>query len=333
MAERTGIQWTRSTFNPWWGCAHVSPGCANCYAESLAGRFTKPGQEIPWGKSGPRRLFSDAHWREPVRWNKAAGRELRDNPTAEWFVFCASMADVFEPHPAVADSRQRLFDLVEATGNLTWLLLTKRPELVADLVPRAWLEPYGWPRNAWLGTSVEDQRRAEERIPELLEIPAPHRFLSCEPLLEAVDLSRWYVECEHVSYSGTNIGTWRCDGCGQEHLAVPDPNGPVRGSNGRWRYQVTRAGGPSWVIIGGESGPGARPFNLAWARRIVEDVRAGGAAPYVKQLGRVVHEDRAGQRHRILLNDDHGGDWDEWPDDLRVRERPPATRIPIELFS
>lgn len=176
MGETTAIGWTDHTFNPWWGCERVSPGCQHCYAETFAKRT---GNDV-WGRTAPRRFFGPKHWAEPERWNAAA---LRDGLPA--FVFCASMADVFEDRRDLDGERARLFELIERTPGLLWQLLTKRPEHVLRLVPEHWRD--GFPPNAWIGTTVEDQRRADERIPELVRIPAAVRFLSCEPLLEPID--------------------------------------------------------------------------------------------------------------------------------------------------
>lgn len=199
MGSATAIAWTDHTFNPWWGCTRVSPACASCYAETFAHRL---GLEV-WGKNAERRFFGPGHWTEPIRWNRRAAEAGRRE-----LVFCASMADVFEDRDDLLEERARLFALIVSTPHLTWQLLTKRPENVRRMVPSSWLmapattagnllvapvdvaEP-GWPANVWIGTTVEDQTRAEERIPFLLEIPAPVRFLSCEPLLGALDLSRF----------------------------------------------------------------------------------------------------------------------------------------------
>ncbi|MFD9964876.1 DUF5131 family protein [Amycolatopsis sp. NPDC058986] len=185
MSETTKIEWTDHTFNPWWGCARVSPACRFCYADTTATRW---GHEL-WRRKGPRRMLSEANWRNPLKWNRAA--EAAGQPAK---VFCASMADVFEVHP-VAEvnaqldaARARLWSLIEQTPWLIWQLLTKRPENVAALVP--WAE--AWPANVWLGTSVEDNRRAAERMPVLLRTNAKKLFLSCEPLLEDVDLGPWF---------------------------------------------------------------------------------------------------------------------------------------------
>lgn len=245
----TKIEWATHTFNPWWGCEKVSPGCAHCYAEAFAKRTGHP----VWGSGSERRLFGDKHWNEPLRWNADGGR-----------VFCASMADVFEDHPAVGAERHRLWDLIAATPRLTWLLLTKRPENVLDMVPVRWLD--GFPRNVWLGTTVEDQERADMRLPHLLGAPAPVRFVSYEPAL-----------------------------------------GPVY-FGGALRH------GLDWIIVGGESGPGSRAFDPRWAEDAIRQGSASGAAVFVKQLG--------ARPLGMKLKDRKGGDWDEWPEELRVREFP-----------
>jgi protein gp37 len=189
VAETTEIGWTDATFSPWWGCAHVSPGCASCYAERLAARW---GHDV-WGKLGARRLFGDDHWRKPLAWNRKAEREDR-----RLRVFCASMADVFEDHPALPGERAKLWPLIEQTPRLDWQILTKRPEFVASMVPPSWLE--AWPAHAWIGTSVEDQRRADERVPELIRIPAALRFLSVEPLVGSVSLRPEWLRLGRVSW-------------------------------------------------------------------------------------------------------------------------------------
>jgi protein gp37 len=181
--QNSKIEWTDHTFNPWWGCQRVSPGCEHCYAETLARRYNFK----VWGpaKTTSRRMMSNNYWKQPLKWNKAA-KAAGVRPR----VFCASMADVFEDHPELHEPRIRLFDLMDECQHLDWLLLTKRPENVRDMLLAA-ARPPGFPRRVWIGTSVEDQRRADERIPHLLNIPARVRFLSCEPLLGPVDLSNY----------------------------------------------------------------------------------------------------------------------------------------------
>lgn len=244
--QNSKIEWTTHTFNPWWGCIRVSPGCEHCYAETLAHRY---GYEV-WGpaKTTGRRMMSDNYWRQPIKWNKAAqaaGTRAR--------VFCASMADVFENHPQVEDARYRLWDLIEATPWLDWLLLTKRPEnILGNTVRWAPFSAMGkWPDNVWIGTSVENQEQADKRIPELLKVPAKVRFLSCEPLLGPVDIAD-YLGCQHYLH-------------GQ---VIPCTCSLV-----------------DWVIVGGESGHGSRAMHPEWARSLRDQCREARTAFFFKQWG------------------------------------------------
>ena len=132
MGQHSAIEWTDHTFNPWWGCTRVSPGCKYCYAEAWAKRF---GHNV-WGKDNTRRLFGENHWNEPIIWHQKA---IEKNERAR--VFCASMADVFEKNPLLNSEREKLWELIELTPMLDWLLLTKRPENMADLVQLK----YKWP--------------------------------------------------------------------------------------------------------------------------------------------------------------------------------------------
>jgi protein gp37 len=193
MGKTTEIAWTDATFNPFWGCTKVSPGCDHCYADTLATRY---GHNV-WGPDAPRRFFGDKHWSEPLKWNKeaeAAGVRRR--------VFCGSMCDWAEGRKDQAEARIRLFDLIEQTPHLDWQLLTKRPGAIPHLVPRHWLETP--PANVWYGTSVENQEQADRRIPQLLAVPATIRFLSCEPLLGPVDLTPWLWESAGPEWAGLN---------------------------------------------------------------------------------------------------------------------------------
>src|SRR5437764_7892645 len=134
MAKNSHIEWTHHTFNPWWGCAKVSPACKHCYAELWAKRM---GQRI-WGGDAPRRFFGDAHWNEPLEWNDEA-----QDANERMRVFCASMADVFERRSELDQWRERLWLLIECTPWLDWLLLTKRPQNISAMVP--WDD--SWPSN------------------------------------------------------------------------------------------------------------------------------------------------------------------------------------------
>ena len=181
MARNSKIEWTTHTFNPWWGCVKVSPACKHCYAEAWAKRV---GQSV-WGPRAGRRQFGDAHWAEPLRWQRDATKSgVRSR------VFCASMADVFEDRADLDLPRARLWTRIEHTP--------KRPELVASKVP--WAGRY--PANVWVGTTVEDQERADERLPLLAAIPAAVRFISAEPLLGPVRLGPWASAMDWVITGG-----------------------------------------------------------------------------------------------------------------------------------
>lgn len=176
MAEQTKISWADATFNPWMGCTKVSAGCKNCYAETLT--KNRMGIDV-WGKSARRQVTSDANWKKPVRWNREAeGAAHRPR------VFCGSLCDVFESNIQTEAARMRLWDLIEATPNLDWLLLTKRPEVMRDTLP--WNRGhFGWvghSPNVWIGTSIETAEYAW-RADVLREIPAAVRFISYEPAL------------------------------------------------------------------------------------------------------------------------------------------------------
>lgn len=180
MAKDSKIEWTHHTFNPWWGCSKVSPACKHCYAETWAKRV---GSNV-WGRNAERRFFGDQHWKEPMAWNLEAERSKQRRR-----VFCASMADVFERKIGLVEWRERLWDLIEKTPMLDWLLLTKRPQNISSMVP--WSDK-DWPTNIWLGTTVENQYWAKIRLPELSKNNASVRFLSCEPLLGAINLTPWF---------------------------------------------------------------------------------------------------------------------------------------------
>ncbi len=277
------IAWTDHTFNPWWGCEKVSPACTNCYAEAFSKRVGQP----VWGKSAPRRFFKDKHWLEPHRWDieaKRAGERQR--------VFCASMADVFEARKDLDSQRDRLWALIEDTTGLDWLLLTKRPENIPGMIPPAWMRS---PRpNVWFGTTVENQEWADRRIPALMQVPAAIRFLSIEPLLGPIDLSR-HFRAALVEF---------------EDRPFVDEKGI--GYPGRC---VEAAPLIHWAIVGGESGGRARPFEVNAARILRDECRRSKVSFFMKQLG-------AMPTLPYSLNDRMGGDPSEWPVDLHVREFP-----------
>lgn len=261
MAENSKIEWCDMTWNPWIGCTRVSPGCQHCYAETM---MDKRYGKVKWGPQGARIRTSADYWKQPAKWNRAAEAEgVRRR------VFCASLADVFEikedQYDELRSWRLDLFDLIEATPMLDWLVLTKRPDVARAAVPTRWLR--GWPANVWIGASVENQEYADKRIPHLLKIPAAVRFLSVEPLLGAVDLSA-YLTPQFYS----------------EELPSPrfGYGYPPTMKAARLRPSV------NWVIVGGESGHGARAMHSNWVRNIRDQCQEAGVPFFFKQWGAAV---------------------------------------------
>ena len=264
MSEDTAISWTHHTFNPWSGCAKVSAGCAHCYAADLPPAMRRFAE---WGANGTRIPASESYWKEPLKWARkaaAAGERRR--------VFCASVADVFEDRADLDAYRERLWALIKATPELDWLLLTKRPERMA-----AWAETHEWPVNAWAGTSVEDQKAADERIPRLLRIPARVRFLSMEPLLGPVDLLKWTQRHAVNQYDDCTNWCRRC-AAAREGGWLPDAE-------------------IGWVIVGGESGRHARPMHPDWVRSIRDQCANAGVPFHFKQFGEWAPVGTAGNWH------------------------------------
>lgn len=253
---------------------------------------------VQWGPQGERKRTSDAYWRKPLTWNKQRWMQCLDcghreslrtikiadgrfscsacgstnvEPTRQR-VFCASLADVFEDRPELISWRIDLFDLIKATPNLDWLLLTKRPK---DINPMLFGLGYGrilsgsdWLPNLWLGTSVENQEQANKRIPALLLARgAAVRFLSCEPMLGRVDLTSIPIFASSTIASTLNA------------LTDEEPVGPYTG--------FPRGSSPAidWVICGGESGPHARPMHPDWAQSLRDQCQAHGTPFFFKQWG------------------------------------------------
>lgn len=307
MGENSKIEWCHHTFNPWLGCAKVAPGCKSCYAEALVTRWHK----AAWGPNGTRVKTSESYWRQPLKWNRQAEK------AGERRVFCASLADVFEDwEGSVLNSRGEtlafamdtirtdLFAMIDATPWLDWLLLTKRPQNIQRMWPSvSGTEHYdplpeSFRKNVWLGTSVANQSDADKNIPELLKCRdlAPVLFVSYEPAIGPVTFDRF------------------CRG-GPPHWLTSEIDHPEDATL-------------DWLIFGGESGPGARPCDVAWARSTVNQCREAGVACFVKQLGancREVLNPADGEvSSRVRLRDGKGGDPSEWPEDLRVRQFPQA---------
>ncbi len=180
MGKNSKIEWTDHTWNPWLGCAACSPGCKHCYAERLMD--TRWGR-VEWGVDGTRVKTSESYWRQPYQWNAEA-----EKAGVRAKVFCGSLCDVFEDRSDVSEWREEMFQIINRTPWLNWLLLTKRPENIIPMTLDVW-KPYVIPDNIWLGVSVENERTLRDRTPLLLEIPVRLRFLSVEPLLEQINLS------------------------------------------------------------------------------------------------------------------------------------------------
>lgn len=249
MAENSKIAWTDDTFNPWWGCKRVGPGCDHCYAATLDKRT---GGSHWDGDTLPRRT-SEQNWAKPRRWNKtaeAAGIRRK--------VFCASMADVFD-NRVPPEWRTDLFDLIRETPHLDWILLTKRIGNVAKMLPADWGQ--GW-QNVWLLITVVNQKEADRDIPKLFEIPAVVRGLSIEPQLEDIDL-------EYPKSFFPDGPRYCCNqfDCGCMGRPVDPP-------------MICNI---DWIITGAESGPGHRPYDDDWARSLRDQCQATGTAFFFKQ--------------------------------------------------
>jgi protein gp37 len=330
MSDNSGIEWTDATWTPVKGCTRVSAGCDNCYAVKMTHRLERMGQPKYTGLTvlnnrgelqfNGKVVCDEDVLTVPLRWRKPKK------------IFVSSMSDIF--HKDVPfEFIDKIFAVMALCTQHTFQVLTKRPERMAEYVngkrncslgpiwravvgmndllcQSRYVESYSteaffgarvrWPlRNVWLGTSVEEQTTADERIPHLLACPAAVRFLSCEPLLGPVDLNKNGVRDGDVVV---------------HHL----PQSP-------WLKNL------HWVIVGGESGPGARPCDVAWIRSIVKQCKAVGVACFVKQVGAVPVDTgmskwpgESGPRYcdQVNLSDKKGGDMAEWPADLRVREIP-----------
>lgn len=315
MSNSSNIEWTDASWNCLAGCEAISPGCAHCYAASMTRRLEAMGQQDYAGLTTakhfngkvrclPHKLDVPLRWRKPRR------------------VFVNSMSDLF--HEDVPDTFiDKVFAVMAICQQHTFQVLTKRAERMAAYFSgwKSLAAPQHAARtatacgamqltfgeaaeiwslmsdsplpNVWLGVSCEDQQRADERIPRLLKTPAAVRFVSAEPLLGGINFGS----------IGEGRDAFNClDGIGGPNL--------------------------DWVIVGGESGSGARPCDVAWIRSIVSQCKAAGVECFVKQLGsrpqfladpmKTAHASHCGK----------GGDPAEWPEDLRVREFPHAAAHP-----
>jgi protein gp37 len=299
MSDHSAIEWTDTTWNPVTGCTKISAGCDHCYAETFAERWRGiDGHPFERGfdlQLRPERLDHPLSWGKPRK------------------VFVNSMSDLF--HPGIPDELiAGVFAVMAATGRHTYQVLTKRhgrmrallasgefAEHVIDEATGRYGAPVrpSWPlRNVWIGVSAENQRWADIRIPALLDTPAAVRFLSCEPLLGPVDLSRWL---RHVQRA--------CDRCYVK--------GPLDRHSahlwGRCPCPCHPAHTPpiGWIIAGGESGPSARPMHPAWVRHLRDTAHLAAVPFFFKQWGawttyRQGAPTPAGVRGRLALVDPGG---------------------------
>lgn len=250
MAAFSAIEWTDATWNPWMGCERVSPGCAHCYMFREQRQYGHDPETI-------RRSRTKFH--DPLRWQEPR------------FVFTCSWSDWF--HPGADSWRDEAWEVVRQTPHLTYQILTKRPELIAERLPDDWGD--GW-SNVWLGVSIENSRFTW-RADALREIPADVRFISAEPLLGSL-----------------------LESAGQR-----SPLG---------------LGDIDWLIVGGESGPGARPLDLSWARELADACDQASTFFFMKQLGSVLGR-ALGSRDR------KGTDLGVFPAELRRREMPSLVNV------
>jgi protein gp37 len=318
MGNSTHIEWTDSTWNPIRGCTPVSAGCKNCYAAKIAKRFSGPGQPyeglVRINAAGARTddwsgdvHFVEKHLLDPLKWGLVVDHRgpgpleygcenprKCDCPQRPRRIFVNSMSDLF--HPGVPDEWiDKIFAVMALCPQHTFQILTKRPERMLAYLDSA----EAWNRisyaassmktcrdytftsggrgdlfidNVQLGVSVENQETADERIPLLMQTPAAVRFISAEPLLGAIDLQKIAIPRGQTMIP---VGT----------AAKASWINAVKGysDNGEWRML-------DWVIVGGESGPGARPMHPDWARGLRDQCVPAGVPFFFKQWGEFTSE-------------------------------------------
>lgn len=268
MSQKTNIEWCDSTWNPVLGCS------SDLFHESLSDEVIDRAFAVM--ALAPQHTFQ-VLTKRPKRMR----------------AYCSQ-------GPVVLNGR-----INEAARDAARAMRWKHADGLAVLpTQQHGMVPDNWPLpNVWLGVSAEDQARADERIPLLLDTPATVRWVSYEPALGPARFLRW-------------LPCLRCDNTGSE----PHGNGG-KACGGCWDHaHGSPGGGPflDWIVVGGESGPGARPFDVAWARSIIAQCKSAGVACFMKQLGKCPQENEK----RLVLMDRKGGDPAEWPEDLRVREFP-----------
>lgn len=357
MSENTKIEWADHSWNPWVGCTKVSPGCAHCYAATrMWAKYWGKGN--PRHHTSAQMWKEPLKWNKAAEVIGVCCGTMQETPSCH---YCGSV--IYQHRPRVFPSMCDWLDeeipiewladflrVIACTPNIDWLLLTKRPEnwesrlratavylqtvqighvndpswrLIDEWLPWNGINRFPPPSNVWIGTSVEDQQRADERIPVLLKIPAQVRFLSIEPLLGPLDITGDTVEHMECGYSAPAYRTslkWK-DG----DPYCPECEGWPAVVNGG-----TILDGIQWVIVGGESGPKARLCNMGWIRGIVHECQDANVPVFVKQLGAIPAWDKGSSDEEFYLQrvranmgwHDKGGDPAEWPADLRVRQFP-----------
>ncbi|MBW4690046.1 MAG: phage Gp37/Gp68 family protein [Komarekiella atlantica HA4396-MV6] len=331
----TNIEWCDETINPIVGCSRLSEGCKHCYAATAAKssrlqQFSQYQTVSEWDGTVEfvkSQLIKPLHWRKPKK------------------IFVCSMADLFHANVPF-EWIDQVMAVVALCPQHTFQVLTKRPERALKYFrqPQLWVkwyeaakehlwgaigenfgglinlqqyfidQPFPLP-NLWLGTSTENQAMADKRIPILLQIPASLRFLSCEPLLEEITLSRYHNN--GIGYLGHKI---KCPNCGVTGINPPDKYYQYcwQCNSEMERKEPTI----SWIICGGESGPNSRPCHIEWIESIVIQCQESNTPVFVKQLGANAHH----QGQRFKTRDKKGGEIEEFPEQLRIREFPVLVR-------
>lgn len=319
MAENTKIEWCDHSASPWYGCTKVAIGCLHCFAETLSRR--NPGTLGVWGDNGTR-VKSKSFVANIRKWDRLAKKN------GEFVTVFPSLCDPFEDRPELEPWRAEMFRVIDECQNVRLLLLTKRPENIRRMWPqiinsewcprcgRSRAKPVGdgyescdcvlYRRNVALITSISTQEDADRNIPLLLECRdlVPILGVSAEPLLRPVDLRPKAPETYSVLGRYYSTGTF-------------DPSGMSPAAD-RVLNCFPRV---DWVIAGGESGPNSRPCWVTWIRDLVRQCADTDTPCFVKQLG--ANAEGYHSTHRKLnLTDPKGGDIDEWPEDVRVRQFP-----------
>jgi len=293
MSENSKIEWTDHTFNPWEGCQKVGPGCDHCYAETRNARFAG-GTAINWGPGAPRRRTSASNWNKPLSWNAAHDKFFAEHGRRQR-VFCASLADVFD-NAVDPEWRADLFDLIGQTPNLDWLLLTKRignvPEMMIDVARRL----------VWLGNEPVTS--------------VPGNVWLGATIVNQIEADRDIPKLLNVPAR-------------VRFLSMEPLLGPVDLVPYLHEIHLPKGKALHWVIVGGESGPGARPMHPDWARGLREQCSAAGTPFLFKQWGEWMPTEREGEK--IMLRFPLGGptgpdqpqfyDWQDGAGSARVGKK------------